>query len=210
MAIQPTEPISGLPADKLDTDPMSTSQFSALKPIFSVPTPISGLPMDPVETDPMSSAQLLASATSPESLRTFGTRSFPSMDVTVEVELDEGEGVAKIRLTGPSDAWFGVGIDALTMAETPYAIIVDGSSGTFEERRLGYYEAGESLATSLMYTSPPTRINGKCHVELRRPLAGMGLSPAASALNIMAAVGGSSSFAYHAIREAGEMSMTRL
>jgi len=98
------------------------------------------------------------------------------------------------------------------MAELPYTIIVDGSTGAFQERRLGKYTAGDPLAASLEEVSPPTITNGRCQVELRRPLAGtspfhFSFSLAAATLNIVAAIGSLPSFGPHAARDAGEMSL---
>merc|ERR1712151_1236662 len=71
-----------------------------------------------------------------EALVLRGTKIFPDLNMTVDLEQDHAAGVATIKLTGPSDVWFGVGFGALTMARRPYTIIVDGSMGTFHERRL--------------------------------------------------------------------------
>lgn len=38
------------------------------------------------------------------------------------------EGTARITLTGPSDAWFAVGLDAKEMADSPYAIVVNATA----------------------------------------------------------------------------------
>merc|ERR1711994_818142 len=104
--------------------------------------------------------------------------------------------------------------NALTMAERPYAIIVDGSIGSFQERKLGKYGEGNRLASSLEEVSPPSYANGKCHVELRRSLAGQSpfhfsFSPGASSLNLIAAIGQHSSLGHHERRAAGVMSLER-
>lgn len=134
--------------------------------------------------------------------------------MTVELEQSDAMGEAILRLTGPSDVWFGIGFNALTMAERPYAIIVDGSNGDFQERQLGKYQAGTPLNISLQEVSDHAIINGECQVELRRPLAAPSpfhftFNPAASSLNIMAAVGEFRNFGLHAASDAGEMSLVR-
>merc|ERR550539_1496822 len=65
---------------------------------------------------------------------TIGTKTFQRLGVTLELEQDDAAGEVILRLTGPNDVWFGVGFNALTMGDMPYAIIVDGSTGRFHER----------------------------------------------------------------------------
>merc|ERR1712061_888132 len=52
---------------------------------------------------------------------TVGSKTFTALGVVLELEQEEDAGVVTIRLTGPSDVWFGVGFGALTMGERPYA-----------------------------------------------------------------------------------------
>jgi len=143
-----------------------------------------------------------------------GMKNFLDLGVTLELELDDVVGEVILRLAGPSDVWFGIGFNAFSMAERPYAVIVDGSTGSVHERKLGKYSAGDLLVSSLEEVSPPSYINGRCHVELRRSLAGnspfhFSFSPAASSLNLIAAVGWHSSFSFHAARDADVMSLVR-
>lgn len=144
----------------------------------------------------------------------IGTKTFPDQEVTLELELDDTAGDVIFRLAGPRDVWFGIGFNALTMADRPYAVIVDGSDGSVTERKLGWHSGGYSLDDSLEELSPPSYINGKCHVEFKRPLAGrspdhFSFSPAAPSLNLIAAVGGSTSFIFHTARADGVMSLAR-
>jgi hypothetical protein len=59
-----------------------------------------------------------------------------------------------MTLSGPSGAWFGVGLNASSMMDRPYALIVDGSGGV-SERRLGMagsqngHDAGKALVNSV-------------------------------------------------------------
>merc|ERR1711920_159576 len=148
---------------------------------------------------------------------TISTKTFPNSGVEFHFEQNDIAGDVTLRLAGPSDVWFGIGFNALTMSERPYAVIVDGSTcstESFQERRLGRYGAGDPLGRSLLLLSPPSSINGKCHVEFRRSLAGQSpfhfsFSPAASSLNLIAAKGSSSSFGFHAARDAGVMPLVR-
>jgi len=130
--------------------------------------------------------------------------------VTVDLQQDSA-GVTTIMLTGPSSVWFGVGFDAITMAEKPYTIIVNCSAGTFEERRLEKDGPGQVLEVSLEEVSPPTLHNGLCFLELQHipvpPLKHRLFDAVASSLNVIAAVGSSDSFDYQAAWVAGQLSL---
>merc|ERR1712012_759802 len=91
---------------------------------------------------------------------------FTNIGVTVDLQQDSA-GVTTIMLTGPSSVWFGVGFEAITMAERPYTIIADCSGGTFEERRLDKHSPGQVLEVSLTEVSPPTLHNGLCFLQLQ-------------------------------------------
>ena len=47
-----------------------------------------------------------------------------------------------MTLSGPSDVWFGVGFNASTMGDLPYAVIVDGQ-GNVQERKMGDHVIGK-------------------------------------------------------------------
>jgi len=152
---------------------------------------------------------------SSDDLLISGSKAFPTLNVSVELLQDHRQGVATIKLTGPSDIWFGVGFAALTMQEEPYTIIVDGMSGTFQERRLAKWSAGEKLPLSLEEAAPPSYINGACQVELRRTISGTSqehytFSPSTLALNLIAAVGASENFGMHTAKAAGELILAPL
>merc|ERR1719242_493452 len=53
--------------------------------------------------------------------KTFGSQ---TGDVNLTLALDHA---ATITLSGPADAWFGIGFDATRMADKPYTIVVDGA-----------------------------------------------------------------------------------
>jgi len=115
-------------------------------------------------------------------------------------------------LIGPSSVWFGVGFEAFTMADRPYTIIVDCSAGTFEERRLKRHGRGQALEVSMKEVSPPTLHNGLCFLELQDipglPKSQRNFDAVASTLNLIAAVGRSDSFGYHAAWSTGQLSLT--
>ena len=75
--------------------------------------------------------------------------------VNVSISLTEATSQAKITLTGPSDVWFGVGINAHAMADQPWTIVVEGeaNSTTVTERHLGNHNPGSVLPPSLKVLS---------------------------------------------------------
>lgn len=119
--------------------------------------------------------------------------------VTLDLELTSV--VATITMKGPATAWFGVGFDVDSMANSPYAVIVDGVKGTVTERVLGQELPGAQINASVTVVSTSVT-NGVRTVVMTRPLKG------ASALHhtfvktkltlpFIAAVGSSEVFGYH-------------
>ena len=70
---------------------------------------------------------------------------YSGLNLTIEA----GQTVA---LAGPSGAWFGVGFNASSMPEEPWAVIVDGA-GAVTERKLGNHAAGTLLKPSVRVVS---------------------------------------------------------
>lgn len=133
------------------------------------------------------------------------------LNVTLVLEQDFEAGIARINLTGPGDVWFGVGFNAQGMSDRPYAIIVDGSSGSFQERKLDKYKSGDPLAFTLTELDS-SRINGKCHMAFERPLLGDFQFPVegeSSTLNMIAAIGSEPFFSVHEARTTGQMTLER-
>ena len=52
------------------------------------------------------------------------------------------------QAAGPADRWFGLGVNASTMADKPWTLVVDGE-GAITERVLGVHEAGTLLPRSV-------------------------------------------------------------
>merc|ERR1712232_793091 len=71
--------------------------------------------------------------------------------VTLRLSLSLAHG-ANITLTGPDGKWFGVGFDADSMSNSPYAIVVDGQ-GQITEHVLGKQEAGIQINNSVQVLS---------------------------------------------------------
>lgn len=53
-------------------------------------------------------------------------------------------GDVRMSMIGPANVWFGIGFDATSMRDEPYAIIVTGS-GIVSERKLAFHAAGDEL-----------------------------------------------------------------
>lgn len=184
--------------------------------LFSTPTLMTTMPLRTTEpmAGPTGTQPPVDTQPVPSSMVSRGVTTFGSVNVTLDLELDPSMNMATIRLRGPSNGWYGVGFGAAGMAEEPYAIIVDGSSGTYQERKLGKYSAGEPLSSSLEDVFPYIHLNGYCEVELQRPLKGVSAqhytfdaSVAHATLNVIAAFGESFSLAYHDAKEVGELTL---
>ena len=113
---------------------------------------------------------------------------------------------ATITLSGPAGLWFGVGLDARSMADQPYALIVDGH-GRVSERRLANHGPGVQLPPSARIVSSVSS-GGRRTVVLSRGVAGASpqhasLPTTAGALNIIAAVGSTPQLSYHKAHTVG-------
>ena len=64
------------------------------------------------------------------------------MQVSLKTQHDKVN--VRLTMSGPSDVWFGVGFDDSTMADRPYAIIVDGD-GDVTERKLENHSPGSLI-----------------------------------------------------------------
>lgn len=140
--------------------------------------------------------------------------------VTVALVLDSAtkkDGVATITLSGPSDAWFGVGFNAVVMSDQPYTIYAN-SSGVFEQK-LGTCGSeaehcpGDSLPGSIKVVS--NTVNGDTRtVIVTRPLVGLSpkhytFDPATKAtINIITAAGMGQAFSYHKAHASAVISVT--
>jgi hypothetical protein len=120
--------------------------------------------------------------------------------VTLGMRLS-GSGGTIINMTGPADGnWFGVGFNTHYMANSPYAIVVDGT-GAVSEHVLGDHVAGTVLAPSIKVVSQSV-VNGQRTVVMTRALKG--LTPqhhdfdyTSTSMDFISAVGSSSAFSYH-------------
>ena len=91
--------------------------------------------------------------------------------VSLSVRVSVVNGTATLELRGPADVWFGVGLNASMMADTPYAIVVEGGTGRVSERRLADHAAGAALIPSVAVVSSAV-VDGMRTVVLERPIVG--------------------------------------
>lgn len=73
-------------------------------------------------------------------------------------------------MTGPEGVWFGVGFDAVSMSNSPYAVVVDDKGGVTEDV-LGSHLVGIQIKTSVKVVSN-TVDKGARTVVLSRDLQG--------------------------------------
>lgn len=108
-----------------------------------------------------------------------------------------------ITLSGPSNVWFGVGFNALEMADTPYTIIVDGN-GNVTERNLADHAPGTLLPKTIKVLTD-TVLNGVRTVVLTRTAQAASanyynFSLATQQLSFLSAVGSTPDLQYHSNR----------
>ncbi|CAE7469985.1 unnamed protein product [Symbiodinium pilosum] len=136
--------------------------------------------------------------------------------VNVSVVLDLTKQQARISLAGPSSAWFGVGFNAVAMADQPWSLIVDGS-GAVTERKLGDHQPGQLLKPSIVVEE--SKVVGNLRtVTVTRALKGASadyysFSPftdGSGELNFICAVGSTPNLSYHSQRTPGRLSFLPL
>jgi len=100
------------------------------------------------------------------------------VNITLGVRLDPATtgGLATLTLRGPAAVWFGVGLDAQNMADSPYTIYVN-ASGAFEQQigtcgSEAQHCAGDALAASLTLVAN-TVVDGVREVVVTRAFAGL-------------------------------------
>ena len=129
------------------------------------------------------------------------------VNVTLRLTLDPSPkgGLATVAVSGPADAWFGVGLDATRMMDSPYAIICN-ASGAFEQQigtcgTEGEHCAGDRLHQATLVSN--TVVDGVRTVVVTRLFAGASEHHYTfdvgrlSSLNFLTAVGRDQIFAYH-------------
>ena len=145
------------------------------------------------------------------------------VNVTLALTLDTtaaaGAGVATIAITGPSDVWFGVGLNATNMADAPYTLIAN-ASGLFEQKigacgSEAEHCPGDRLATSVTLVSN-TVVDGRRTIVVTRPFKGLtpqhytfdASADAPATMNFLTAYGSSPVFAYHKAHHHATITLT--
>jgi hypothetical protein len=120
--------------------------------------------------------------------------------VAVALALDSAaHGNVTITVSGPVGRWFGVGFDTISMSNSPYAIVVDGT-GAITEHVMGEHEAGVQINTSVTVVS--SSVSGTVRtVVMTRGLVGVtpqhhSFDPLKLQLDIIAAVGSTPTLSY--------------
>jgi hypothetical protein len=137
-----------------------------------------------------------------------GVTALAATGVGVRVSL--GEANATITLTtGNASAWFGVGFNAKSMLDLPYAIVVEGD-GAVSERKLADH-AGGTLLPSQVHVVSSTVQGGRRTVVLTRPLTGraFSFSLTVDTLPLISAVGSGPAFGMHRQHAPGTLSLVR-
>ena len=126
-------------------------------------------------------------------------------------------GIATITLSGPADAWFGVGVDAKVMSDAPYVLLVNSTS--VWEQQIGTcgseaeHCAGAVLANSLTIVSNDVSNNVRTVVATRGFVGKTKLhytfDPVNHAsINFITAIGSSDVFAYHMMHAPATITVT--
>ncbi|XP_071127367.1 uncharacterized protein [Mytilus edulis] len=133
-----------------------------------------------------------------------------NFDIGVSIKAAISE-TSTISLTGPADAWFGVGFNATNMANSPYTLIVN-STGVFEQQ-IGTcgtgaeHCPGNPLEKSITLLSNSVS-DGVRTAVVTRPLKGLtkkhySFDAINAQINLISAVGSSQVFAYHKAHSVG-------
>ena len=140
----------------------------------------------------------------------------------VDVEMAVTGAVVTVTLTGPATVWFGVGFFAQAMEDKPYAIIVDGVTGTtppgsVTERVLASHmgsaaNPGGALLKPSITVVKSSVVGGRRTVVLTRPAKGPTPQHASFTLQNMTipfinAIGSSDVYAHHANKTASSLSL---
>jgi|EP00945_MAST-04E_sp_MAST-4E-sp1_P004816 hypothetical protein len=127
---------------------------------------------------------------------------FPTGDVQVTASLAVHGAVTTIELSGPSTNWFAVAFNATIMADTPYAIVIDGH-GAAEERRLGNHAPGNKLEEQMLTVVTNTVAGSTRTIVLTRATEGKDSdhysfqNVAGRKLPVLLAHGASPTLSYH-------------
>jgi hypothetical protein len=128
-------------------------------------------------------------------------------DVIVRVSVDAT--TATITISGNATSWFGVGFNAKSMHDLPYAIIVEGS-GAISERKLADHAPGTLLPSKVKVVSNVVA-DGRRTVVLTRARAGspFSFSLTEETLPLISAVGSGPVFGMHRQKTTGTLTLAQ-
>ena len=130
------------------------------------------------------------------------------VDLSLSVSTTRG---VTITMSAPADGnWFGIGFNTHAMANTPYAIVVDGT-GKVTEHVLADHAAGITLNTSVQIISTSVS-DGKRRVVMHRALKGQtprhhDFDPQQLSLDFIGAVGSSPTLNFHRATAVGTVAL---
>eukprot|EP01051_Picozoa_sp_SAG22_P009427 SAG22_NODE_787_length_7239_cov_4.418487_6_plen_722_part_00 len=138
--------------------------------------------------------------------------------VTFDVDVDMANDLVTITATGPSDAWFAVGLGSQTMDGVCVAAcppkpgtnaIIFMTDGTVMEHELGMHADGHAIPTSVKITDHKM-VDGKRTYTVTRSMKGMTPSHYSfrgqeNSIDFITAIGEGPAFAYHKTKAAGTM-----
>jgi hypothetical protein len=130
--------------------------------------------------------------------------------INLDLYIDGPASNVTITMTGPDGVWFGVGFNAGVMADTPYAIIVDGF-GNVTERKLKEHDPGMLLNVSVTVISN-TVVAGIRKVVLERKIRGKTnnhytFPTTPRNIRFINAIGNGPNFSYHKFRTASSLTV---
>jgi len=121
------------------------------------------------------------------------------------------KGAVTMTMSGPDGVWFGIGLDAQSMEDAPYAIIIDGD-GTITERKLENHGPGTVLDVQISRVGDDTVEDEIRTVTFTREVQGktddhytFPTSPVV--VNTIFAIGNSPTIAYHDQRGVGSITL---
>ena len=133
-------------------------------------------------------------------------------DLTLSIITNPNKNASHVEmsLSGPAEVWFGVGFNAQSMANAPYAIIVDGN-GKVSEHVMGNHLPGIEISTSVSIISSSVT-NGIRTVKLTRGLKGITpqhhtFDARQLQINLISAVGSTSTLSYHKTKTVGVITL---
>ena len=120
---------------------------------------------------------------------------------TLALKLDAVRSEATIKMSGPSDVWFGVGFNASAMKDAPWAIIIDGE-GNVQEYTLSDQGLNNQKIDQSVTVVTSTVANDIRTVVMSRPLKGASanhftFSVGQAVLPFINAIGNGPQLAFH-------------